>query len=204
MRVTEMPLSGPRAFDDQDTKRAWLRHLKVGYFCLGICLASAAAFAAARENTAVWIASFSIGTTVFVMTLRQFFKCWTLRRILILSSWTVQRVELELMNRKLGLGSDVTVSRISFAVSSETICLETVPGDGTVDAVKVSPVGVESVSAVQLYDVRIAGPVAGTWALCGPDGRKLFRGRASDGRASTPTNKITINGITFPSVNGFD
>jgi hypothetical protein len=200
-----MPLSGPRAFDDHDTKRAWRRHLKYTYISLGICLASAAAFAAGMQNTAVWIVSFSIGLTALATAVRQFFKCWTLRRILMLSSWNVQQVELELLNRKFGLGSDMTVTRISFAVGGQRVCLETIPGDGTVNARKIlRPPVVESESGVQLYEVRVAGPVSRTWALSDPDGRKLFRARASDGRASTPTHKVTLNGITLPSPQGFD
>jgi hypothetical protein len=200
-----MPLGGPPAFDDHDSKRAWRRHLTYAYINLGSSLASAAAFASGKENTVVWLASISIGLTMLAFTVRQFFKCWALRRILMQSSWTVQQVELELLNRKAGLGNDVTVTRISFAVGDERVRLETIPGDGTVNARKVlRPIGVESETTVQLYEVRIAGPVAGTWALSDPDGRKLFRARASDGRASTPTHKVVINGVNLPSPQGFD
>jgi hypothetical protein len=200
-----MPLSGPRAFDDHDTKSAWCRHLKYTYIIFGFGAASATVFATGNENTAVWIASSSIGLTAFALAVRQFFKCWTLRRILTQSSWTVRQVELELLNRKAGLGSDVTVTRIIFVVGDQRVCLETVPGDGTVNARKIlRPVGVESDAEVQLYEVRIAGPVSRMWALSDPDGRKLFRARASDGRSSTPTHKVTINGVTLPSPQGFD
>jgi hypothetical protein len=114
-----MALIGPRAFDDHDTKSAWRRHLKYAYINLAFCLASAAAFASGKENTVVWLAGISFGLTTLAFTVRQFFKCWTLRRILTQSSWNFQHVELELLNRKAGIGGDVTVTRISLFLATK-------------------------------------------------------------------------------------
>jgi hypothetical protein len=128
-------LLGPAAFSDHNTAMAWRRHLRYGFGIFGIFVGSSlclVAWSGLRRSEAGLI-PVSIGITALGFAGRLFYKSWVLRRVLTRSSWTLQVVDLELLSRPL-LGNDVKVTRLWFITDQGLVCLETVAGDGTVNA----------------------------------------------------------------------
>jgi hypothetical protein len=200
-----MPI-GPAAFDEVETIDAWRRHFRFASIALGIAATSAVIFVVLggfRRDISIVVVS--VGVTSFVFAVQLLSKCWTLRRFLKRSSWTLREVDLELLNRKL-LGMDKTVSRLSFSTPEGQVIIETMPGDGTVNARKiVRPAGGSNPAGVT-YEVRVAGPVGNIWVLSDPGGRKLFRARVSTSMGSTPVSKLAFKGVpgSVGDYRGFD